>query len=76
MSEPKAITDVINAIEAAERGPDHPRSIARQAVAQWRSDAQRNQLPVTNQHDDKGAPVLDVSATLGYSHHNARLGKQ
>lgn len=37
MSEPKEITDTLNAIEAAERGPDHPRTLARQAVAKWRA---------------------------------------
>lgn len=76
MSESKAITDALNAIEAAERSPDHPRSIARQAVAEWRSDASRLKLPVSNTHDDKGAPVLDVAATLAHDHHDARLGRK
>lgn len=75
MSEPKAITNVINAIEAAERGPDHPRSIARQAVAQWRSDAAKGQLPTTN-IVDTGAPLLRPDDVLGHEHHNKRLGRK
>ena len=76
MNEPKIIADTLAQLEAAERSPDHPRTIARQAVAKWRSDADREVLPVSNQHDTRGAKVLDVTAALGHKHHDARLGKK
>lgn len=60
----KIVNETLAQLEAAERDPSHPRTIARQAVAEWRSDAQRQQLPVTNQHDGKGAKVLNIDATL------------
>ena len=48
----------------------HPRDIARQRVAEWRSNAEREQLPVSNVHDDKGAPLLDVDEVLRRSDPN------
>ena len=58
------ITAALKAIEATELPNDHPRVIARQRVNEWRSNAEREGWPVTNPHDDKGAPVLDVDSTL------------
>lgn len=58
------ITAALDAIEASERPVDHPRTIARERVKEWRSNAERERLPRTNIHDDKGASVLDVDSTL------------
>ncbi len=75
MNEPKIITDAINALEAAERGPDHPRNLARDAVRKWRSHADREALPVVN-IVDTGAPLLRVDQTLNHAHHERRLGRK
>lgn len=69
MNEPKIITDTLAQLEAAERDPQHPRTLARQAVAKWRSDAEREALPVTN-IIDTGAPLLDRDAVLRRSYPN------
>lgn len=58
------ITAALDAIEASERPVDHARTIARERVREWRSNAERERLPRTNIHDDKGAPVLDIDSTL------------
>jgi hypothetical protein len=78
MTEPsaKAVAATIDAIEAAQRDVNHPRSLARAAIAKWCSDAERLKLPVSNVHDDKGAPVLDIQRTLDHDHHNQRLGRK
>lgn len=60
----KNVSDTLAAIEAQERDPNHPRVLAREVIKQWRSNAQRESLPVSNQHDDKNAPVLDVDEIL------------
>ena len=70
----KTIATTLSKLEEQERGTDHP--YARRSIAEWRSDAERERLPVTNTHDDKGASVLDVSATLAHDHHDARLGRK
>jgi hypothetical protein len=72
----KTVDDTLREIEAAERDPAHPRSLARQAVKRWRSDAERLKLPVANVHDSKGAEVLDIDAALAYHDHDRRLGRQ
>lgn len=48
---------------------DHPHSldIARQRVAKWRSNAQREGLPVTNL-TDSGAPLLERDRVLRASY--------
>jgi len=46
---------------------DSPRSLARRLVRgrkRFISDAGRQKLPVSNQHGEKVAPVLDVDAVL------------
>lgn len=45
---------------------DHPHNldIARQRIAEWRSNAQREGLPVTNSRDGKGAELLDVDRVV------------
>lgn len=58
------VTAALDAIEASERPSDHPRTVARQRVTKWKSNAQRKRLPISNPHDDKGAKVLDVDSTL------------
>lgn len=71
----KVINETLAQLEAAERDPDHPRSIARQAVAQWRSDAAKGQLPTTN-IIDTGAPLLRADDVLRYDDHDRRLGRK
>ena len=71
----KVINETLAQLEAAERDPDHARSIARQAVAEWRSDAAKGQLPTTN-IIDTGAPLLRPDEVLGHEHHNKRLGRK
>lgn len=51
-------------LRAVDNNQPHARDIARQRVSEWRSNAERERLPVSNPHDDKGAPVLDVDSTL------------
>lgn len=51
-------------LRAVDNDQPHARDIARQRVNEWRSNAEREGLPITNMHDDKGAPVLDVDSTL------------
>lgn len=58
------IHHALRSIENAERDPSHPRALARKAIAEWRSNAQREGLPTTNTHDDKGARVLPVDDVL------------
>lgn len=53
----------------------HARDLARQAVAEWRSDAQRGQLPVTN-IIDSGAPLLRPDDVLRHDDHDKRLGRK
>jgi hypothetical protein len=67
--EPKIITDTLAQLEAAERDPEHPRSLARAAIKRWRSDADREALPVTN-IVDSGAPLLDRDAVVRASYPN------
>lgn len=45
----------------------HPRDLARQRVAQWRSNAQREGLPTTNL-TDSGAPLLERDRVLRASY--------
>lgn len=49
---------------------EHPRDRARRLVAEWRSDSEREKLPISNTHDDKGAPVLNVNEVLRRSQPN------
>lgn len=58
------ISRALKSIESTERGDEHPRTLARKAIEKWRSDAEQERLPITNIHDDKGAPVLNPDATL------------
>lgn len=58
------INDALRDIERAERPANHPRTLAREAIAQWRSNAQREGLPVTNLRDKKGAELLDVDRVV------------
>lgn len=51
-------------LRAVDNETEHPRDRARRRVRDWRSNAQRDQLPISNIHDDKGADVLDVDAVL------------
>lgn len=51
-------------LRAIDNAVEHPLDRARRLVAEWCSNAQRESLPVSNQHDDKNAPVLDVDEVL------------
>lgn len=73
--EPKVITDTLRAIEDAERPADHPRILAREAVARWRSDASRQSLPIVN-IIDSGAQPLRADDVLNHDHHQRRLGRK
>lgn len=64
------ITRALQSIEASERDDEHPRTIARHKVSEWRSNAETEQLPVVNVHDDKGAPVLNTDDILTRSYPN------
>ena len=59
----KTVDAALKSIEAAERPEDHPRSIARRKVKQWKSDAEQGKLHISNQ-DDTGAPSLRVDEVL------------
>lgn len=61
---PNDITHALRSIENAERGPEHPRALARKAIAEWRSNAQREGLTTTNIHDDKGGRRLNTDEIL------------
>lgn len=63
------INSALESIAAAERDPNHPRSLARAAVKQFQLDREKGEKPlgVTNIHDDKGAPVLRVDEVIGKS---------
>lgn len=64
---PKNINDALESIAAAERPVDHPRRLAREAIAQWRSNAQREGLPITNL-THSGAPLLERDRVLRASY--------
>lgn len=51
-------------LRAVDNDHEHSRDYARRKVKEWRSNAERERLPVSNPHDDKGAKVLDVDSTL------------
>lgn len=72
----KAVNDTLAQLEAAEREPSHPRSLARETVAKWRSDAERGELPIVNLTTGSGAPLLDRDAVLSHAHHDQRLGRK
>ena len=74
MSEPKAITDTLNAIAAAS---NENRQLARQRIAQFRLDREKGEkpLPVANRTTGSGAPLLNVNQTLERSLPGS-LGKQ
>lgn len=55
----QAVSDTLRRITVSQLPDDHPRVLAREAVAQFRSDAERGRLATTNLHDVHGAPLLD-----------------
>lgn len=55
----QAISDTLRRITVSQLPDDHPRRLAAEAVAQFRSDAERGQLATTNIRDVHGAPLLD-----------------
>lgn len=62
-------------LRAVNNRQPHARDLARQAVAEWRSDAVKEQLPTTN-IIDTGAPLLRPDDVLDHEHHNKRLGRK
>lgn len=73
---PNNINQVLAQIESAERPASHPRTLAREAIAQWRSNAQREGLPVTNLRDEKGAELLDVDRVVRGSYPTYRASER
>lgn len=63
-------------LRAVEPNNVHSRDYARRKVREWRSNAERQSLPVTNTHDVHGAPLLDVDAVLDHLGHDKRLGRK
>lgn len=64
---PNNINRVLAQIESTERPTDHPRTLAREAIERWHSNAQREGLPVTNL-TDSGAPLLERDRVLRASY--------
>lgn len=62
-------------LRAVDNEIEHPRDLARRRVKEFRSDAEQRQLPTTNVHDDKGAPVLDRDEVLRRSYPNHARNK-
>lgn len=62
-------------LRVVEKENLHARDLARQRVAEWRSNAQKENLPLSNEHDDKGAPLLPVDEVLKRSEED-HLGKK
>lgn len=55
----QAISDTLRRITVSQLPEDHPRQLAREAVARFRSNAELEGLPVVNERDVHGAPLLD-----------------
>lgn len=65
-------SDVDAALEVLDRALTPAPELARERVAKFKLDREKGEkvLPVTNIHDDKGAPVLDRDAVLRKSYPN------
>lgn len=59
-----AVADTLRRLALSELPDTHPRKLAREAVIQFRSNAQREGLPVVNERDVHGAPLLDRDAVV------------
>lgn len=66
----RVVNDALADIEAAERDPQHARSLARAAIKRWRSDADRQALPTVNRTTGSGAPLLKVDDVIRRSYPN------
>lgn len=64
---PNEVNEALRGIEFADLPDSHPRKLAREAIARWRSNAQREGLPTTNL-TDSGAPLLDRDLVLRRSY--------
>lgn len=62
-------------LRAVDNDKPHARDIARQRVAEWRSNAETQGLPRVN-IIDTGAPLLDRDKVLSHDHHQRRLGRK
>ena len=62
----KAVAATINELERQNQPQPVKMEIVEDAP-RWYSDAERLGLPVVNEHDDKGAPVLDRDKVLRQS---------
>lgn len=51
-------------LRAVDNDQPHARDIARQRVNEWRSNAEREKLPVSNARDVYGAPLLQVNTIV------------
>ena len=54
-----------SSLRAVDNEQEHPRDRARREVKRWRSNAEKERLPISNQHDnDQVKPVLRVDEIL------------
>lgn len=60
-------------LRAVDNQQLHPLDTTHQT--EWRSNAEREQLPVVNVVDS-GKPLLRVDEVLNYDDHNRRLGRR
>lgn len=71
-------TDDINRtlceIERTELPEEHPRRLAREVIARWKSNAEREGLPVVNPTTGSGAPLLDKDRVVRGSYPSYRGG--
>lgn len=65
----KLVTETINSLEAQNQPQPTKMEIVDDVddAPRWLSDAEREGLPLSNQHDTKGAPVLDRDAVLKWN---------
>lgn len=60
----QAVADTLRRLALSELPDTHPRKLAREAVMEFRSNAQREGLPVVNSRDVHGAPLLDRDGVI------------
>lgn len=58
------ISRTLREIERSELPDYHPRDLARQRVREWKSNAEREGLPIVNTTTGSGAPLLDRDEVL------------
>lgn len=51
-------------LRAVDNERPHARDVARKIIRRWKSDAEKDHLPVANQHGEEVRPVLRVDEVL------------